>query len=53
VLNDVTEKQKVLAVFTFFLSKEENKILVEAARCKFNEMSLISESMYVLSESAV
>jgi len=45
VLNDVTYKQKELAFFTVFLSKDENKILVDAARCKFNEMSLIGESM--------
>jgi len=52
VLNDVTQKQRELAIFTVFLSSDENKILVDAARCKLNEMSLIGESMYVLSESA-
>jgi hypothetical protein len=52
LLNGVTYKQKELAIFTIFLSKDENKNLVDAARCKFNEMSLIGESMYVLGESA-
>jgi hypothetical protein len=50
IVNDVTWKQKDSAIFRVFLSNDENKILVDAARHKFNEMSLIGESMYVLSE---
>jgi hypothetical protein len=47
------KNKKELAILTVFLSEDENKILVDAACCKFNETSLISESMYVLSESDV
>jgi hypothetical protein len=46
-LNDVKWKQQDLAICTFFLSKKENKILVDAASWKFNDMSLVGDSMYI------